>query len=102
MSTTAARRAREVMANSRKVVAIELMTAATALRHRLDDGPEITLGRGTAAALQVVEASLAGAGDLPSDAIAALESVIHADELHEAVRGVCGPLAPVLPPEVVR
>ncbi len=54
MSTTAAWRLREVVANSQRVVAIELVCAASALRYRLGEGAA-RLGRGTAAGLVVVE-----------------------------------------------
>ena len=35
------------MENSRRVIAIELLTAAHALAHRLDEDPQHTLGLGT-------------------------------------------------------
>lgn len=101
MSTTAARRAREVVSNTRKVVAIELLTAAVALRHRLDEEPDVVLGVGSRAALDAVEAVLARAGELPSDAIAALDEAVGSGEIVRAVTAASGPLRPVLAPEVL-
>ena len=49
MSTTAAWRFRETLENSRRVVAIELLSAARALRYRLAEDPTIVLGAGSAA-----------------------------------------------------
>ena len=49
MSTTAAWRFRETVENSRRVVAIELLSAARALRYRLADDPTLVLGAGSAA-----------------------------------------------------
>jgi histidine ammonia-lyase len=46
MSTVAARRARDVLRNSIKVVAIELMSSAHALAFRLDERPNAQLGIG--------------------------------------------------------
>jgi len=51
MSTTAAWRLREVVENTRRVVAIELVSAAEALRFRLREDPGVRLGAGAAAAL---------------------------------------------------
>ncbi|MBM74663.1 MAG: histidine ammonia-lyase [Proteobacteria bacterium] len=47
MSTVAARRARSVTQNSRRVVAIELLCAAHALRFRRESNPDVVLGKGT-------------------------------------------------------
>lgn len=96
MSTTAAHRARRVVENSRRVVAIELLTAASALRHRRRELPGLGLGTGSVAALAVVEATLASAGELPSDAIAALERVVAEGRIVEAVKAAVGPLPEVL------
>jgi histidine ammonia-lyase len=95
MSTTAARQAREAVARSRRVVAIELWTAASALRHRLNDDPDLRLGAGARVALPRIEALLAEAGELPSDAIAALETAVTDGSLVRAVTEAVGPLAPV-------
>jgi histidine ammonia-lyase len=53
MSTTAARRAEEVLGNVWKVLAIELLTAARGVRRRMEHGQGAP-GRGTSAALSVV------------------------------------------------
>ena len=47
MSTVAARRCKKVLDNARRVIAIELLTAAHALSYRLDKEPHHKLGRGT-------------------------------------------------------
>lgn len=99
MSTTAARTAREIVDNSRKVVAIELLTAATALRHRLDEAPDLRLGRGSYVAMKQVEAALERAGELPSDAIASLDALIQDGGLLAAVTEACGPLAAAISTE---
>ncbi len=96
MSTTSARRAREVVQWARQVVAIELLTAASALRHRLADAPATRLGDGTAAALAVVERAVEEAGELPSDEIAALEARVADGSLVAAVVAAVGPLPGVL------
>ena len=46
MSTVAARRCLQVLDNARRVVAIELLTAAQALAHRLEENPNHRLGKG--------------------------------------------------------
>ncbi|MFT4978277.1 MAG: histidine ammonia-lyase [Myxococcota bacterium] len=51
MSTTAARRAAEVVANSRNVVAIELLGASAALSFRQTEEPGVSLGAGARAVL---------------------------------------------------
>jgi len=78
MSTTAARRAAEVVANSRRVLAIELLGAAHALAHRLDEEPGLRLGDGTVRALAAVQDTLGGVdtGQPPATQIAALEGMI--------------------------
>lgn len=96
MSTTAARRAREVVANSRKVVAIELLTAANALQHRLGEEPGVELGVGARVALEFVLEVISGA-ELPSDEIAALDAAVLRGDLVRRVTQAVGPLAPVLP-----
>jgi len=97
MSTTAARRAREVVSNSRKVVAIELLTATNALQHRLSEEPGVALGVGAEVALGVLTQILDDAGELPSDEIAAIERALISGELVRRVVERVGPLAPVLP-----
>ena len=101
MSTTAARRAREVVSNTRKVVAIELLTAAVALQHRLDEDASITLGVGTRAALDAVGRVLSEAGPLPSDAIAALDRAVGDGIIVDAVTRAAGELSPVLDGAVI-
>jgi histidine ammonia-lyase len=59
MSTTAAWRLREVVENSRRVVAIELLCAAAALRYRQAEDPGTPLGHGSARALPRIDAALA-------------------------------------------
>lgn len=67
MSTTAAWRLHEVVQNSRRVIAIELLCAAEALRYRLAEAPGVRLGAGSAAGLLAVDAALAG---LPPNSVA--------------------------------
>jgi len=61
MSTTAAWRLREVVENTRRVVAIELLCAAQALRFRRSEDSAVCLGVGAAAALPLIEETLAAA-----------------------------------------
>jgi len=98
MSTTAARRAAEVVQNTRQIVAIELLAASKALWARLDEDPSATLGVGTARALQLVEDKLGGRriSSAPADDIAVLVSLLESGELTAAVAQVAGPLAGVL------
>jgi histidine ammonia-lyase len=82
MSTTAARRAAEVLDNVRRIIAIELYGAAAALSFRRAAQPQLRLGAGTGPALRTVEATLAGLQDpVPSEAIAALEALLRGDGL---------------------
>lgn len=83
MSTTAARRAAEVVANARKVVAIELLGASAALAFRREEDPGARLGEGTGAALATVEETLGAlpADRLPSEAIAALDQLVASGRL---------------------
>lgn len=78
MSTTAARIAAEVLTNSRRVIAIELLGAAAALSWRQREEPGLTLGAGTTVALARVQACLKElpAGRLPSEQIEALAVLI--------------------------
>lgn len=72
MSTTAARRAADVLVNARRVVAIELLCAVSGLRFRMAEGPAC-LGKGTAAAVACVEEALGGrTRGVPADDIAAV------------------------------
>ncbi|MCK6502516.1 histidine ammonia-lyase [Myxococcota bacterium] len=65
MSTTAARRCERVLENSRRVIAIELLGAAHALRFRRGEEGADCLGAGTAAGLSWVLATLAPLEDRP-------------------------------------
>ncbi|MEO0603647.1 MAG: aromatic amino acid ammonia-lyase [Myxococcota bacterium] len=97
MSTTAARRAADVLANAEQVVAIELLGAAKGLWVRLAEGPA-TLGRGTAPGLAAVETALGGPQtSIPSEDIARLAAAVHSGEVLQAVEEVCGPLRGVAP-----
>ena len=97
MSTTAARRAAEVVANTQYIVAIELLAATRALWARQAEGP-VTLGEGARAALVEVEACLGGRepAPAPADDIARLVALVRSGKLVTAVERVVGPLAPVL------
>lgn len=82
MSTTAARRAREVVENARHVVAIEWLCAARALWVRLEEDPSLTLGVGTRAALDTVEEILEGrGGEVPSEDMTALSDALQSGRL---------------------
>jgi histidine ammonia-lyase len=94
MSTTAARRAADVLANSQQVIAIELLCAATGLWCRLDERPGVRLGQGTRAALDAVEEALGGRGSgVPSDDIAAVHAIVVDGTLVDRVQQATGPLA---------
>ena len=83
MSTTAARRAEEVLGNVWKVLAIELLTAARGVRRRMEHGQGAP-GRGTSAALSVV-------GEIdgpPGVAIERLAIRLAAGELVDAVEAI--------------
>lgn len=54
MSTIAARKAAQIVANVRNVIALELLTAAQALSLRRELSPELRLGDGTAQALTTI------------------------------------------------
>ena len=54
MSTVAARRCWKVLENARYVIAIELLTAAHALEHRLEENPKYKLGKGSQQGFQLV------------------------------------------------
>ncbi len=95
MSTTAARLARDVVANSRRIVAIELLTAAHGLWWRLREGRYATLGAGTAAALECVEAVLGGpraSRGTPGEDIEALATTVADGTLVDAIERALGPL----------
>jgi len=94
MSTTAARRAAEVLANSQQVVAIELLVAAHALWLRQQEDATVQLGAGTQHALAAVEGVLGGrcASRAPSDDMAALVAAVRDGQVLDAVEGALGPL----------
>ena len=86
MSTTAARRATEVLRNTEMIIAVELLAAAKGLWARSEHEP-VVYGTGTAAALGVVEHALGGRtmSAAPSDDLTRLLEVIRSDALPEAV-----------------
>ena len=92
MSTTAARRAASVVANSRRVVAIELLGAASALAFRRGEEPGVALGAGTARALANVESALAELGDraTPSQRIERLSALIASGGLEAGLPPLIG------------
>jgi histidine ammonia-lyase len=54
MSTIAARKAAQIVANARQVIAIELLCAAQALSLRLEQNPALAPGRGSSRALEFI------------------------------------------------
>ena len=54
MSTVASRRARDVLRNATKVVAIDLLSSAQALSFRLDENTDASLGQGVSQGLDNV------------------------------------------------
>ena len=86
MSTTAARRASEVVRNSLLVVQIELLASSKALQWRLKTGGSPALGRGTQAALDVL-AAIPEDLTAPSDALERLPALI--PELMRSVDEAC-------------
>ncbi|MDP6934432.1 MAG: histidine ammonia-lyase, partial [Myxococcota bacterium] len=90
MSTTAARGAVRIVENARRVVAIELLGAASALAFRREESPEARLGIGTHAALEQVENVLAtlDQGATPSEQIAALVDLTRGEVLTSVVPGL--------------
>ncbi len=97
MSTTAARRAQDVLRNAEQVVAIELLAAAKGLWVRATEGAA-QLGEGTRVALAQVEEALGGARTgIPADDLATLVEVVRDGRLVDAVEATIGPLASVRP-----
>ncbi len=86
MSTTASRRAAEVVALAQRVVDIELMAAEHALRWRIEAEPGLSLGRGTEVAHEHLSAILHGS-DVPSEALAAVAET--REDLLDAVLQAC-------------
>ena len=91
MSTTAARRASEVVVNAQRVVAIELLCAHRALSHRLKFEPGVHLGTGTYAAWVCIGQPLAG--ETPAELVASIEPLVTGPELEQSVEAVVGGLA---------
>ena len=91
MSTTAARRAAEVIANAQRVVAIELLCAHRALTHRLRFEPGVHLGTGTYAAWVRIGEVLDG--ETPAEQVRSVEPLVTGPSLEEAVEAVVGGLA---------
>ncbi len=94
MSTTAARRAAEVLANSQQVVAIELLVAANALWLRDQEQPGVKLGAGTQVALAAVESILGGrkASTVPADDIDKLVAAVRDGRILGTVEDAVGSL----------
>ena len=86
MSTTAARRASEVVRNGLIVVQIELLASSKALQWRLESDGVSTLGRGTQAALEVLR-SIPEDLTAPADALEQVPALI--PELLAAVDEAC-------------
>lgn len=97
MSTTAARRAAEVLQNAQQVVLIELLCASRALALRRAAQPGVALGVGTAAACALLDGALLAlpAQATPAEQLGALAPLALAGEgaLLRAALGACGPLA---------
>jgi histidine ammonia-lyase len=98
MSTTAARRATEVLRNTEQIIAIELLAAAKGLWARQAADSGVVLGEGTRAALQAVEATLGGrrTSEAPSDDLVKLVGLVRSGGLVRAVEPVVA-LQGVLP-----
>ncbi|MEE2750667.1 MAG: aromatic amino acid lyase [Myxococcota bacterium] len=92
MSTTASRRAADVVALAQRVVDIELMAAEHALRWRLEEEPGLSLGRGTAVAHEHLSSILYGS-DVPSEALAAVADT--REDLLDAVLEACPELVSI-------
>ena len=92
MSTTAARHARRAVANATQIVCIELISAFTALTHRLDEHSIEDLGTGTKAAYRAIADVMEGAGETPSEAIEAVRDLVTSGAFTRAVESQSGPL----------
>ncbi len=94
MSTTAARRAAEVLQNAQRVVAIELLCAHTALSHRLRAEPGLNLGEGTYPAWLCIGETLGDVdGATPSELVQRMEPLVTGPALEDAVEGAVGGLS---------
>ena len=97
MSTSAARRAADVLANSQRVVAIEFLAAAHALWWRRSQGEATQLGAGTERALNTIEVVLGGRGGAsPSEDIEAITEAIRQGFILDEVESAVGPLVGAL------
>ncbi len=90
MSTIAARKAAQIVANVRKIIAIELLCAVQGLWLRLEQSPDARIGTGTARILETVSGLWLGPGvpfsvirrDVPlTPYVAALEDAIRAGQI---------------------
>ena len=92
MSTTAARRAAQVLENARRVIAIELQGAVRALQFRKLETPNIQLGLGTAEGFRRALTVLQELGEYatPSDEIEALTEWLRSDAHRSVVDGLEG------------
>ena len=81
MSTTAARRADEILALARKVIAIEMLAAARGIRWRLNED-EGHLGLGTTLAFEAIQPCLKGT---PGEMLESIEVLLTTGSLREIV-----------------
>jgi histidine ammonia-lyase len=86
MSTTAARRAAEVVKHVEWVINIELVVASRALMCRLEEDPSTTLGRGSSAAFALLADARTHLA-VPSEAVERVPEM-H-DPILEAVAAAC-------------
>lgn len=98
MSTTAARRAAEVVGHTQQIVAIELLAATRGVWARLDARPDARLGAGTRAALEHIEQALGGrrTSAAPADDMERLVGLVRDGSLVEHVRSAVGGLEGVI------
>ncbi|HNC95739.1 MAG TPA: aromatic amino acid lyase, partial [Myxococcota bacterium] len=82
MSTTAAWRLREVVQNSRRVVAVELLCAARALHFRQQEDAGVRLGVGAAWAMERL-------AKLPEEGVASEQIEAIARLIEEGLEGPC-------------
>jgi histidine ammonia-lyase len=91
MSTAASRRAAEVLANTRRVIAVELLAAARGMEWRRQQG-SAPFGTGTEAGLAVVQ-SVLESGGVPSDNLARIEHEVLDGTLRRSVVKAVGSLS---------
>lgn len=92
MSTTAARRAWEVVINAGRVVDIELLCAARALAWRRAQEPGVRMSPATQRAFEPLIPLLPRAGTTPGEAVVAVGEVVRAPEWYESVSAAAGGL----------